>query len=78
MLLNTLTAFSDITTSHLLTAVANASLVQLVGFHPWGIQNLEQHVKAKGKSEPVLSLHYVSGKMQQLMDIVNKHSIPAN
>ena len=78
MLLNTLTAFSDITTSHLLTAVANATLVQLAGFHPWGIQNLEHYVKAKGKSEPVLSLHYVSGKMQQLMDIVDKHSKTAN
>ena len=74
MTLNSLTGYSDITTSLLLTAYANASLVQLEGVHPWAINDMEQYMASQeGRSVPVLTLHYASGKMQEKMDIVNKY-----
>ena len=62
MTLNSLTGYSDITTSHLLTAYANVSLVQLEGVHPWAINDMEQYMAShEGRSVPVLTLHYAWG-----------------
>ena len=75
MMLNSLTGYSDITTSYLLTTYTNASLVQLEGVHPWAVDDLEQYMTSQeGRTVPVLTVHYASGKMQEKMDIVNKYS----
>ena len=75
MMFNSLTEFGDITTSHFLKTFANPSFVKLDGLNPWKVDRLDQFISKGGKSYgiPILTLHYASGRMQEYIDIIQKH-----
>ena len=76
MMINSLTHYSDITTSFLLNTFANATLAHLEGIHPW-VVDLDKYFSSNQSKEndvPILTLHYASGRMQQYIDVVNSQN----